>query len=288
MTITVNLSQRIERAIKRESKKVLISLDSRYRVLTSSMRLMPSFIIIGAMKSGTTSLYKYLTEHPRIGHNFTKEVHFFDYGFHNGVDWYKTFFPLCQPDLIAGEASPDYFYYPHAPRRVFELIPSVKLIVVLRNPVDRALSHYNHILQRREVPEPLSFEDAINIEGERLNGEMKKMLENESYYSHNYLYYSYLTRGIYIDQLKNWLRFFPREQILVLKSEDLFTNPQAFYDLVLEFLGLPGWQLKEYKNANKRIYSKMNSATRSDLINYFKPHNQRLYRCLDINFDWDK
>lgn len=138
----------------------------------------PHFLIIGAARSGTTSLYSYLVEHPRVVAAAKKELHFFDLRFPNGPAWYRDQFPSLSPDTITGEASPYYLFHSHVPKRVFKLLPHVKLIVLLRNPVDRAYSHYYHAV--KHGIETLPFERAIEQEDERLRGEVARMLEEEN------------------------------------------------------------------------------------------------------------
>ena len=152
--------------------------------------------------------------------------------------------------------------------------------------VDRAYSHYHHQVSRGR--ETLSFEEAIQAEPQRLSGELAKILEDENYTSFNHVHFSYLSRGIYVDQLKAWQRFFPKEQILILSSEDFFANPSATCKQVLKFLNVPDWELNVHRKSNVGRYSKMQEATRKSLVEYFKPHNQRLYEYLGTSFDWDR
>jgi hypothetical protein len=156
------------------------------------------------------------------------------------------------PGIITGEASTGYICHPHAPKKIAQLIPKVKLIALLRNPVDRAYSHYLHT--NRLGKETLSFEDAIAKEEERLRGIVARIHEDGNYYSPEYHYYSYLSRGIYIDQLEAWFSFFDKQQILILPSEELYRDPAATYSKVLEFLDLPNWKLEQYEIYNSGNY----------------------------------
>ena len=267
-----------------------------YRALTCLIRVMPNFIIIGGQKCGTTSLYRYLEQHPNIVSALHKEPNFFSMNFGQGLSWYKAHFPLSVymyyskkirgQSLITGEASPYYIYYPHTPRRISQILPQAKLILLLRNPVDRAYSHYNHKVRRGIEPLP-SFEDAIVSEAERLAGEGQKVVENQIHFSFNHLHYSYLARGIYIEQLEAWMRYFPREQMLIIKSEDFRRNEKATLRKVFEFLNLSYWEFREYKMHNSFRYPEMNPVTRKKLTDYFEPYNKRLYEYLGINFDWE-
>jgi Sulfotransferase domain len=264
-------------------------------MLTGRLRIAPDFVIIGAQRCGTTSLYNNLKKHLYIVPALKKEVHFFDINFNKGADWYRAHFPsyiykytkrIGGQNFITGEASPYYIFHPHAPKRVAELLPQIKLIALLRNPVDRAYSHYHH--EVRIGYETLSFEEAIAREKERLLAEATKMQEDEDYCSFNHRHYSYLSRGIYIDQLKNWMQFFPSEQVLILKSEDFYNDPPTVVARVLEFLGLPNCRIENSGKYNYHPYSKMDTTVRKDLIAYFEPLNQALYDYLNVDFGWNR
>ncbi len=217
-----------------------------YRTATSPLRALPDFLIIGTQKGGTTSLYLYLNEHPNIGGAVIKEIHFFDKNYHLGLSWYRAQFPtplrklytrdIRKQNYIIGEASPNYIIHPHTPERIAKILPHVKLIALLRNPVERAYSQYRHNVARGY--EQLSFADAIEAEEERTREEKEKVLSDEQYNSTVFSRYSYLARGIYVDQLKNWLNFFPEEQLLLLKSEELNSEPTEIFKQTLAFLNV--------------------------------------------------
>ncbi len=268
-----------------------------FSATTHPLRMLPHFMIIGTQKGGTTSLYQYLIEHPCIAPIWIKEPHFFDIYFYKGVHWYRSHFPttveqyyarhIQKHDLITGEASPYYLFHPQAAQRVAKTLPRAKFILLLRNPVDRAYSQYQH-QTRQEGVEPLSFEEALASEEQRLAGEEEKILRDEKYFSFNHRHYSYLARSKYIEQLPAWMDVFPREQFLILRSEDLYTDPKAIVKQTLDFLGLPSSYLKqEYKPFNDAKYAKMAPATRERLLAYFKPYNDRLYDYLGRDFGWD-
>ena len=277
-----------------------------YRAMTNRIRVLPDFLIIGGQRCGTSSLYYYLTEHPGITSAFTKEPHFFDEHFRKGTGWYRTQFPttlhkeyvknVLKQEFITGEGTPYYILHPHVPRRASEIVPQAKLIALLRNPVDRAYSQY--WIEKTANFETLSFEEAIEREQERLAGELDRMVKDENYYSYNYRHFSYLTRGIYMDQLQNWMRYYPREQLLILRSEELYSDPQAVLKQTLEFLGVKSGELnQEYRNyrrpskkgyRKKEVPPKMDAAMRKRLVEYFEPYNARLYDFLGIHLGWDE
>jgi hypothetical protein len=193
---------------------------------------------------------------------------------------------LFNKDIITGEASPDYINHYHVPRRIRALLPGVKLLVFLRNPVDRAYSHYQHYF--RQELEGLSFEEAIENEKERLKGELEKIKADEDYYSFNYHHYSYKTRGMYYQQLRKWMDIFPREQFFISSSEEYYKDPDSVYQKILGFLGLPAWSPRDFKKYNVgKKYNRMNKNTRKKLIEHFMPHNQKLYDLLGERFEWD-
>jgi hypothetical protein len=222
---------------------------------------------------------------------FAKEIHYFDLNFRKGDNWYRSYFPLQIRNgrkYITGEASPYYLFHPHAPRRASAVVPDAKLIVLLRNPVDRAYSHYQHQVKHvgGEARETLTFEEAIEAEERILPGEVSKMIQDENYESLSHRTRSYLRRGIYIDQLLVWSSFFQRKQMLILKSEELFNGTTNALEGVLDFLEIPHWAPKTFSIPNKREYTGMNLFIRRQLDEYYKPHNQRLYEYLGVDLGW--
>jgi len=238
----------------------------------------PKFIIIGSQRCGTTSLYTYLAEHPQILTPIKKEMDFFSWHFHRGIDWYLAHFPLMPQggEFVTGEASPSYFDCREAPKRLYSACPEAKLIVLLRNPVDRAISHFYRL---RELNwEARSLDRAISDEIERLNQNPEYIIGEEPG--------NYLARGRYIEFIENWRAFFPRQQLLILKSEDFYAGAATTVNHVLAFLELREYQLSEYQNANPGVYQRVNESIRELLSDYFKPYNQELEEYLGREFDW--
>lgn len=266
-----------------------------YCHLTSSIHTLPNFIIIGAAKGGTSSLYDYLTQHPSIYSCVVKEPNYFAMYYDRGINWYKSCFPTTlkkynvetfeRKKFVTGEASTQYYWYPHTPKRIKKILPKVKLILLLRNPIDRSFSHYNmNVNGGKEV---LSFEEAIDQEKERTHEEYKKILENEYYFSPKYTLQAYLAKSIYVNFLSEWLKHFSLQQFLIIKSEDFYNNPNKIYNEVLEFLNLPKAKLKNYKITRKGSYDTMNPNTRRKLVEYFRPYNEKLYKLLEKDFEWN-
>ena len=256
---------------------------------TTALRVLPDFLVIGVMKAGTTSFFNYLARHPRVCPPFRKEIKFFDIHYRQGLGWYRAHFPTrfkMRPGRLTGEATPYYIFHPTAPNRIAAVLPNVRLITLLRNPVDRAYSHFNHMV--RVGRESLSFEEAIEREADRINGEEVKIIADPQYSTFKHLHYSYLARGRYIEQLEKWFAIFPREQMLILASEELYASPASTYRKATEFLGLSDWLPDDFKAYKQGAYEEMPASTRKHLIDYFRPYNRELYRYLKQDFDWDK
>ncbi|MDJ0555728.1 MAG: tetratricopeptide repeat protein [Microcoleaceae cyanobacterium MO_207.B10] len=240
----------------------------------------PNFMIIGVNKGGTTSLYSYLIQHPQIIPPVKKEMDFWSWKFNGSIDWYLAHFPAIPEGKIflTGEASPSYFDHPNAAARIAQVFPKIKLIILLRNPIDRAVSQYHQWLRLNW--ENRTFEEVIKSDLEKLTISPKSI----NYWRQEL---NYLARGVYVEFFQEWMGLFPREQFLVLKSEDFYANPEASMQQVLKFLDLPEYQLSEYKNYNTGNYSPIDKSMRKNLKDYFQVHNHRLEEYLGMKFDWD-
>jgi hypothetical protein len=246
-----------------------------YRRLTARARPLPDFLVIGAQKCGTTSAYAYLVRHPRVARPWRKEVRFFEApaNYALGETWYRAHFAIRRPETITGEASPGYMFYTDAPSRIARHVPDVRLIALVRNPVDRAFSHYHH-LSRRGV-ERRSFETALDHQLPQLPAAPGADAD------------TYLVRGLYALQLENVLRVFPRAQLLVLASEDLLRSPEAAVARMFEFLGLSTGPPAVSRRLNAGQYATMPDGLRQRLAAFYRPHNERLYDLLGRDFGWD-
>jgi hypothetical protein len=255
-----------------------------YGRATSFARPLPGFLILGAQKAGTTALYAYLRWHPGITGPAWKEVSYFDRHYRRGVHWYRGHFPLRPGERLVGEASPGYLFHPLAPERVRATVPNARLIALLRDPVDRALSHYHHEVALGR--EPLTFEEAIEAEPGRTRGEEERLTREPGYFSHAWWDYTYLARGRYAEQLERWLAVFPREQLLVVASDELAAEPGETYARVLEFLGAPAHALGSYPRVYEQRYAEMRPDTRRRLAEHFAEPNRRLCELLGRDLGW--
>jgi len=255
------------------------------RYATSPFRKLPDFLVIGGKKCGTTALYSYLTQHPGIEPALKKEIYYFNAFFRKGRAWYRSFFPPRFSAGLTGEATPDYLFHPAAAQRVHDAVPGARLFAILRNPIERAYSFYNHNL--RAGLETLSFEEALDQEEERLAGEREKIQRDPNYFSFAYMHHSYKERGVYVDQLEEWTRLYPKERLCVLSTDDLYAEPEAVLRRAFEFLGLEYSAPREFKKLNAAPpYPDMDPSTRTRLEEYFAPHNRRLYEFLGTDLGW--
>lgn len=256
---------------------------------SSDRRRLPDFVIIGGQKCGTTSLYDYLLQHPQIAGSFAKEVKFFDVNFDKGLVWYQSHFPLAK-DLgksdVVGEATPYYLFHPQVPPRMAEVLPEAKLIVLLRNPADRAISNY--FMRLRAGNEPLSLEEALDKEEERIGEEYRRLLSGEIANSRVCRHFAYKKRSLYLEQLERYAQYYPRERMLILKSEDLFSDPSRTLRQVFTYLGVdPGFVPPDLEPKNVGSYAgKVPAHIYDALTTYFEPHNKRLYEFLGRDMGW--
>lgn len=269
-----------------------------YGVRTADKRPLPDFLIVGTKRGGTTSLWNYLIEHPLVPRLFpawnTKTSHYFEENWSHDEAWYRSHFPTKRfrsllerrhggPSRV-GEAAPLYMYHPSAAERAHSTVPDVKLIVLLRDPVERAYSHWKE--RRTNQVEPLDFDEALEQEGERTKGERERLIADPSYVSTAHDWYSYRARGRYLEHLEPWLERFDRDQFMFIRSEDLYTEPARVYDDVVSFLGLPRHELLDFKVYNDRPSSPMDEDVRTELTEYYRPFNAALAERLGMTFDW--
>lgn len=267
-----------------KAKETVRKLIFRYRKLTAPFRKMPDFVIIGTQKGGTSSLFYYLNQHPSVKMSTPKEVHYYDINYKKGIAWYKAHFPFKWDKRLTGEASPYYIFHPHAPKRLKKDNPEAKIIMLLRDPVERAFSHYK--MNKKNGTETLSFSEAVEKENDRLKEDLKTLEVNEFYIAQNHRLFSYTTRGLYDKQLNNWLQFFPLEQMMVIRSEDFFSNTEKVVGDVLHFLGLKEVTGINYINKNKGAPGDFDEVIRKQLKAFYEPHTTKLSELTGKKISW--
>jgi hypothetical protein len=261
---------------------------------TAPLRLEPSFIVIGAQRCGTTSLFRALMAHPQVERpTFHKGINYFDLNYERGIRWYRGHFPIARiahhnarphGGPAAFEASGYYMYHPFALQRLGHDMPQVRLVAMLRDPVERAFSAYKH--ERARGFERESFEKALELEDDRLSGEIERMREDPTYKSFSHRHHSYRRRGYYDDQLERTFEFFPRENVYVIDSESYFAQPAIEYCKLLTFLDLRPFEFTYFGQYNARPSAPMSYATRRMLEEHYAPHNERLTKLLGRPLWW--
>jgi len=260
--------------------------------ITFPFRVLPDFLVIGVGRSGTTSLYYYLDQHPSIVKSSYDEIGFFDDNFHLGLSWYRSMFTtiftkflikLKTKYFMTYEVTPWYVRRPWTARRIKKIFPNIKLIIVLRNPIDRTYSHYHLSTQNDEKRDfkVVIKEDMKNISQWNITE------KNDSYFS-NQVQNSKLARGFYYEQIIPWFELFSKEQIMIISSEDLASKTQSTLREIFSFLELPIYDIKNTEKVNVSKYSKMDQETRNLLIDFFRPYNEKLFEYLNREFDWNK
>lgn len=249
-----------------------------------STRPLPHFLVLGTQKGGTTSLHRLLAQHPHVYLPACKEVHYFSLHDQQPLGWYAEHYAKAQPGQRRGDITPYYLFHPRAPHRIQEVIPRVRLIALLRDPVERALSQVFHA--RRHGFEPLELEAALAAEPGRLQGAEERLAAPGSTdYSHQK--HSYVARSRYEQQLARYEGLFSPRQLLVLRSEDLFAEPGRIWDQIQAFLGVPAVPLPaplERANAGQGEAAAVSPTIRARLRTQLAPTAAAIRN--RYGFDW--
>lgn len=296
-----NIQTRVSNDISKHTKifHIVKKLYSIYSNITGPFHMLPEFVVIGPGHCGTTSMFElYLRSNPNILPSKNKEIFYFDINYKKSLNWYKQFFPtiftkffrsLRSKKTITGEATPNYFFHPFAAEKMKKVIPNVKIILMLRNPVNRTISNYRfHYLYGKQK---LTFEKALERERELYEGEYEKFLKSKDLEKDVDTTLSYLARSRYAEALERFLLYFDKKQILFLNSDEYFKNSIKEYNKILSFLGLP---YHEPKIIGKRgisppgLYkdSEISQTTIDSLKKYFEPWNEKLFNMIGERFDW--
>lgn len=254
------------------------------RRATAPLRRLPDFLVLGAMKAGTSTLFHHLAAHPAVDPPLRKEVHYFGHGQRagRGLGWYRAHFPLGPArGRLTGEATPDYLFDPDVPARIGAALPDVRLIAILREPVARAVSQYHH--EVRMGRETLPIEEAFAMEGARLAHAARLGEAGRETLHHA----SYRRRGLYAEQIARYHAAFRAERLLVLGSGTLARDPQAAVGRAFAFLGLPSVPVDEgvVRNMAGRT-SPVPAALLKELQEWFAAPNARLAEMLGGLPDW--
>ena len=294
MTLASDTHNSATRFLKRATNRIRSDLDWSLRRLTARQRALPDFLIIGAQKAGTSSLFSYLAQHPKIMPSSKKEVHYFDGGLQEAVDtyalgenWYRSHFPyrtrLAQEEALTFEASPQYLYSPLVPQRIASRLPDAKLLAVLRNPVERAISHYYHEVRMGRENRPIEM--ALDVTDAIASPDLSAF----KYKDPTQINKSYITRGLYADQIKRYWQHFDPAQIHIVDSAQM-KKDATFMEDVFTFLGIteqgPRIDLS-WQNVNTTKRGAVETISKQ-LSHLYHDPNEELFEILDVDFGWNK
>ena len=220
-------------------------INRLFRILTSPWRSFPAFFIIGAQKSATSSLYNFITQHPKISCAEKKEIHYYDLAYEKGAYWYKSHFPFKKKGAISGESTPSLLRLKNSLELLKKDIPNIKIIAIFRDPIERTISHYFHNL--RKGRENRNFIDAISSAESVLFGDIDLNIKNRA----SPLQFSYLSRSMYGRQLSYLNQIFHKEQLLLLKYSDVISIECETRQKIFQFLGVEDFYIKSMSFKNK-------------------------------------
>ena len=269
-----------------------------YCDIVGPFHILPDFLFLAPGACGTTSMYElYLRSNEHMLPSKINEIFYFNTKHTNSINWYKVLFPsiftrkirsIIGKKTLTCDGTGSYILDPHAPKRIKKIIPDVKFVVMLRNPVDRTLSHYKRRIRNKK--EKRSFEEAIEYEQNNFKKEFQEYVKNENEIAF-YPPTSYLARSRYFEYIENWLRYFPKEQFLFINSNDYFKDPLKEYNRILEFLGLaPHHPNIKGKRGISPAALFDDIVTKPETIeflrNYFQPWNEKLFNLIGVKYDW--
>ena len=285
----------VERGLRESAKSVIRAAGTA----TARLRPPPDFLVIGTKRGGTTSLWNWLLQHPAClpmvpARQHLKSNHYFYWHFDRGPGWYAGFFPTgatrrlaarrAGGPVVTGEASPYYMFDPRVPARVAAQLPQAKIVILLRDPVDRAASHHRE--RTRAGVEPLAFADALAAEEGRLAGELERIAADPFYYSRPHDWYSYRSRGIYAPQVAAWQAVVPPERMLIVQSEEMYADPRGAFDTVTDFLGVGRIEDLQARRYNYHQHEDMPASVRAELTEFYRNHNRELFELIGRELSW--
>lgn len=267
----------------------LRAIVESWGTLTARWRMQPTFIVVGAQRAGTTSLYRVLSAHPSVVRpTAAKGTEYFDVNYHRGMRWYRGHFPLrrltSRRGAVTFESSGYYLFHPRAAERIGRDLPDVKIVVVVRNPVERAYSAHRHELARGFEEEP--FETAIALERYRTRAEEERILADPAYQSFEHRHHAYLARGRYAEQIERYIEALGPDRVYVMDADRFFEQPAEEFGALSRWLGLSPWQPTVFPWENARARSPMPAELRDSLSGYFEAHDDRLAQLMGRTPRW--
>lgn len=293
------LERTLKALIPAQAKESAKGVVRRYGEATATWRPLPDFLVLGTKRGGSTSAWRYLIQHPQVLPMVTrwenlKSPHYFYWHYDRGEQWYRGHFPsaavraaaerrLGRP-VITGESSPYYLFDPRVPERVAADLPAARFVVLLRDPVKRAYSHYWERVDNGV--EPLPFAQALAAEEQRVVGELEKMQADPFYYSRPHDWYSYRERGVYAPQLRRWFEAVGRERVLVMVSEDMYRDEQGALGEMARYLGIEPTPIPDTTRHNHRPAEPMDGDVEAELREFYAPRNAELAELLGRDLPW--
>jgi Sulfotransferase domain len=250
--------------------------------LTQRWRMTPSFIIVGAQRAGTTTLYRVLSEHPSVVRpTASKGIGYFDVSYRRGPAWYRGHFPLAWSgrrragaDAVTFESSGYYLFHPLAAERIAHDLPDVRLVVMVREPVERAYSAHRHELARGFETEP--FEEALALEEARIAGERERIIADPDYESFSHRHHAYLARSRYSEQISRLQKAVGEDRVYVVDADRFFEDPHEEFERLRQWLGLAPWRPTSVEKWNARPRDPLSPELRARLCEYFEPFDREL------------
>lgn len=280
----MNLRKSVPRRMQRLGRQASVTLAQR----SAEQRPLPDFLVIGGQRCGTTSLFRALMEHPQIRRpNLHKGVNYFDLNYERGEAWYRAHFPRrsADQDLRVFDSSGYYMFHPLAAPRIAQDLPAIKVIAMVRDPVERAYSAYKHELARGFEWEK-TFERALELEDLRLAGEVERMTATPGYASFNHRHHAYRGRGKYAELLQPFIERLGRERVLVIESERFFATPESVYGEIIDFLEIADVAPDTFERYNARPGVGLAASTRAELEDFFTSHDAALAEILGREVVW--
>ncbi len=277
--------------VKKQLRKLFKVQDKQHfgyhKYPLNFLRAQPDFLLIGSQKAATTTLHAYLAQNTHLQPANIKEAHFFNMHYDRGLHYYKSCFPIRKRGKLAFETTPDYIDHPLAPKLCHQILPEAKLILTLREPVERAFSHFNFVQGYNAEERQLSFEEGLEKESHRMNRALKT-LETDRYQAARLLSnHGYLRKGVYAEHLQRWLQYYPRDRFLFIEFEDIKNDIHAVIEKICVFLEIPFERVEQQKKLNTTTYrAPMQEDTRERLTHYFGPHNEQLFALMGTHFNW--
>lgn len=258
---------------------------------TSGLRMRPDFIVVGAQRAGTTTLFRVLSGHPDVMRpTLSKGIGYFDLNHHRGRRWYRGHFPLALPARLrtggraqAFESSGYYLFHPLAAERIARELPGVRIVVMVRDPVERAYSAHRHEFVRGFESE--EFEPALALEDSRLAGEEEAIRSDPRYESHHHRHHAYLARSRYAQQVSRFIDLLGADRVHVVDADALFADAQELAAL-FDFLGLAPWLPDEVGRHNAQARSPMDPALRTRLRRQFVDDDLALAKIMGRTPHW--